>query len=354
MPTLIKPNALRTGDRIACVSSSWGGPGTFPHRYGAGKRQLEAAFGVEVVEMPHTLAAPDFVADHPEARAADLMRAFKDPDIHGIVSSIGGDESIRILPWLDLDVIRHHPKPYLGYSDSTVTHFACFAAGIVSFYGPSVMSGFAENAGLFPYLEDAVRKTLFQTNAVGELEPNRDGWTVERLDWADPALQTKPRVRQPCTGWRFARGRGVYEGPLIGGCLESVNFLRGTAIWPAPERWSGAVLFLETSEEAPSPTLLARELRTYAAMGILERLSAILLGRPGGNVPLEAFEAYDDAVTQVLDEHGIDDIGVVTGMDFGHTDPMLVLPYGISARIDCDARTVSLTEPAVLPRPDSA
>lgn len=87
------------------MSLSWGGPATFPHRYEAGKRQLENAFGVEVVEMPNTLAeAATLVAD-PAARASDLRRAFADPDIAGVVSTIGGDDSIRLLPHLDLELV---------------------------------------------------------------------------------------------------------------------------------------------------------------------------------------------------------------------------------------------------------
>jgi len=76
---LKKPRHLKPGDRIAVVSPSWGGPGTFPDRHEAGVRQLEQTFGVRVVEMKHTRAAPDFVAAHPELRAADLMAAFAVP-----------------------------------------------------------------------------------------------------------------------------------------------------------------------------------------------------------------------------------------------------------------------------------
>jgi muramoyltetrapeptide carboxypeptidase LdcA involved in peptidoglycan recycling len=77
---LRRPPRLRAGDRIAALTLSWGGPGAIPHRYEAGKRQLEAAFGVEVVEMPHTLADPDSVAANPTARADDIHRALADPD----------------------------------------------------------------------------------------------------------------------------------------------------------------------------------------------------------------------------------------------------------------------------------
>lgn len=73
----------------------------------------------------------------------------------------GDNDSIRMLPSIDLDVIKNDPKVFMGYSDSTICHCACFRAGLVSYYGPAIMAGFAENRGLFPYMERSVRQTLF-------------------------------------------------------------------------------------------------------------------------------------------------------------------------------------------------
>jgi muramoyltetrapeptide carboxypeptidase LdcA involved in peptidoglycan recycling len=345
---MLKPRKLCPGDRLAAVSLSWGGPGKHPHRYGAGKRQLEEEFGVELVEMRHTLRDPGWLHRNPQARADDLMQAFADSSVQGIVSTIGGDDSIRLLPFLDLEVIRSNPKVFLGYSDTTVTHWACFRAGLVSFYGPSVMAGFAENAGMFSYMVDSVRRTLFRAEPVGVVEPNPDGWTVEHLDWAVPEHQNRPRKLNPHLPWRFLQGSGRVQGHLLGGCLEVMEFLRGTAVWPEPAAWQNAILFFETSEEAPPPTTVIRALRSYAAMGVLERLAGILMGRPGGGVPVEDFQRYDDAVLQVVaEEQGLTHLPIVTRMDFGHTDPMFMLPYGVRAEIDCESQRFAILESGV-------
>jgi len=346
--TLMKPRKLRPGDTVATVSLSWGGPAAFPQRYEAGKRQLQDDFGLTVVEMPHTLRDATWLQQNPRARADDLLQAFADASVRAIVSTIGGDDAIRLLPFIDLDVIRSNPKVFLGYSDTTVIHLVCLRAGLVSFYGPSIMAGFAENGGLFPYMVDSVRKTLFSSVPVGRIEPNAAGWTAEFLDWAEPELQTCKRQLTPSTGWRFLQGRGLRRGPLIGGCLEVLGWLRGTDVWPRPELLRDAILFLETSEEAPPPTAVVRQLRVYAAMGILRELAGILVGRPGGPVPSEQFDAYDRAIRQVVDEEeGLRDLPVITRMDFGHTDPMFVLPYGVQAEIDCDAHVFTVTEHSV-------
>lgn len=230
-----------------------------------------------------------------------------------------------------------------------MTHWACFKAGLVSFYGPSIMAGFAENTGMFPYMASSVRRALFSTALIGLIEPNRDGWTVEHVDWAVPENQARKRKLNAPEPWRFLQGRGVADGHLIGGCLEVMEFLRGTPIWPELAVWDGAMLFLETSEEAPLPRVLARALRSYAAMGILEKLSGILLGRPGGGVPVEEFVRYEDAVLEVVSgEEGLTGLPVIARMDFGHTDPMFVLPIGVRARIDCEAQQLRVLESGVV------
>ncbi len=342
---MLKPAKLNPGDKVAAISLSWGGPGALPHRYQAGKRQLEEVFGLRVVETPHALHDPAWLAKNPQARADDLMGAFHDPSIKAIIATIGGEDSIRLLPWIDLEVIRQNPKVFLGFSDTTVTHLACFKAGLVSFYGPAIMAGFAENAGMFPYMVDSVRRNLFSTEPPGVISPNREGWTVERLEWTVPENQGRPRKLNPPLPWRFIQGQGVVQGRLIGGCVEVLDWLRGTPVWPPEEAWQDAILFLETSEEAPPPLIVERTLRSLAAMGILSKLSGLLFGRPGGGVPVQDFALYDGAILGVIrDESGRPDLPVVTCMDFGHTDPMFVLPYGVLAQIDLQRQEFSIME----------
>ena len=346
---MIKPQKLRAGDKVAAVTLSWGGPGTFPHRYEAGKRQLQETFGLTVVEMAHTLHDDAWLRDHPQARADDLMQAFLDPEIKAIISTIGGDDSIRLLPYLDLDVMRDNAKIFMGYSDTTICHMACFKAGLVSFYGPAIMAGFGENGGLFPYMVDSVREMLFSSAPAGPVLPNEDGWTVELLDWADADKQSQKRRLNPCGGWRFLQGRDVHRGPLIGGCFSVLDWLRGSDFWPDLETWRGAILFLETDEDAPPPEVVKYGLRTYAALGILQQLSGILFGRPGGQIDPQTFSQYDDVLRLVVaEEEGLVDLPIITQMDFGHTDPMFVLPYGVQAEIDYDNRQFSITENAVI------
>jgi len=347
-----KPNALRPGDRVAAVTLSGGGPGAVPWRYEAGKRQLETEFEIAVVEMPHTLRDPEWLAQNPSARADDLQQALEDDTIAGIVSTIGGSDSIRLLPLLDLEAITSHPKVFVGYSDTTVSHLAFAKAGVTSFYGPSVMAGFGENGGMHTYLVDSFRRTVMTPEAVGVVSPNRAGWTHERLPWTDPKNQTERRRLNEPIDWRFLQGTGRHSGRLIGGCVEVLDWLRGTRVWPTLDEWQGSILVLETSESGFSPADLSTRLRSLAAVGVLERTAGIIMGRPGGGVDPQTFPDYDAALLRIVrDEQGLTELPVVTRMDFGHTDPMMTLPFGVLAEIDCDTKTFGLTERAVVQEP---
>jgi muramoyltetrapeptide carboxypeptidase LdcA involved in peptidoglycan recycling len=93
---------------------------------------------------------------------------------------------------------------FLGYSDTTVSHLACFRAGLTSFYGPAFISGFAENCGMFPFMTASVRKTLFSSDPIGVIEPHREGWTVEHLDWSVPEHQAS-----------FSEEEGLTDLPIV-------------------------------------------------------------------------------------------------------------------------------------------
>ena len=349
MRTLIKPHKLTAGDTIATISLSWGGAGVFRYRYEIGKSRLHDIFGLNVVETKYALRDPEWVYQNPKARASDLMDAFANPEIKGIFSMIGGDDSIRLLPYIDYDVIRNNPKVFLGFSDSTVTHFICRKAGLSSFYGPAVLTAFAENVNMHRYTVDSFKKNLFTSELIGLLPENDEGWTAESLDWSVETNQMILRKLNSPEDWQFIQGSGKVKGHLIGGCVEVLQFIIGTEIWPIVSDWENAILFLETSEEGMLPCQLERFLRGLGAQKIIKRLAGIIFSKPGGHlVNLADFGQYDKCILKILKEFDRSDLPVVTNMDFGHTDPMMTLPYGRIMQIDVDEKKITLLESAVI------
>jgi muramoyltetrapeptide carboxypeptidase LdcA involved in peptidoglycan recycling len=344
----IKPLHLKRGDRVAVVTPCWGGPSSFPHRYEAGKRQLASLFDFEIVEMPHVRANADWLHSNPKARADDFMAAFSDRTVKAVIASIGGDDSYRLIPHVDLEVLRRNPKVFLGYSDTTVLSFGLLKAGMTSFYGPTIMSGFAENGGPHRHMVQSLEKTLFSPVAPGLVEPNTDGWTVEYLPWEDSKNQSRRRTLQPFNGPRLLRGQGKARGRLIGGCADTLETLKGTSWWPPLEVWKGSILFYETSEDAPSPELVAQWLRNFADQGILQVLNGILFARPGGRISSATYVKYDHELLRTLDECELPNLPVLSNLDFGHTDPIFTLPYGVEAEIDCENRSFAIIESAVV------
>lgn len=245
-PSFIKPPRLKAGDTLAAISLSSGLAHHLPHRYEAGKRQLEEALRVRVIEAPHALRSDEWLRQNPEARAHDLHWALSNPEVAGIISTIGGDDSVRILPHLDADMIRANPKVLMGFSDTTITLTAFLNAGVMAFHGPAIMTEFAENLGIAPFVIDSVQRVLFgaepapwEASAV---------WTEEFLDWAVLKNQGTPRKWQSNPGHTWLGGEAAAEGHVIGGNIEVLEFIKGTPYWPPRALWRGAVFLIETSE----------------------------------------------------------------------------------------------------------
>ncbi|WP_066371312.1 S66 family peptidase [Neobacillus fumarioli] len=341
---LVKPKKLQPGDRVATVSPSWGGAGNpgLRWRYEQGVKRLEEIFGLQVIPMPNSLKGGDYLYQYPQARAEDLMTAFSDKSIKGIIANIGGEESIRLLPYIDFDVIYRNPKIFMGYSDVTISHLFCHKAGISSFYGPAILTDFAENVEMDPYTINMVNRTLFSNEIIGEIQPAKE-WTSERLEWIE-ANKNKRRTMQKNTGYELLQGSGIVQGRLIGGCMEVLEFAKGTEIWPEEKYWENSILFFETSEDQPEPTYIRYWLRNYAAQGILQKAKGIIFGKPKDE---KYYEEYKHEILKVMKEYALEELPILYNLNFGHTEPKFILPYGAMAEIDCTKVTFSILESGV-------
>lgn len=160
---MLKPHALKAGDKVAIVSLSNGmlGEKRFIHKYQLAKHRMEELYGLHVVAMPNALKGIDYLYQNPESRAEDFIEAFRNQEIKAVFNAIGGDDTIRLLPYIDFDVLRNNPKIFTGFSDSTTNHFMLHKAGVVSYYGLSVMNNWAEYVEINPYTKDAMDNMLF-------------------------------------------------------------------------------------------------------------------------------------------------------------------------------------------------
>lgn len=344
---MIKPKKLNKGDKIAIVSLSNGmaGDKIFRHRYEIGKKRIEEVFELEVVEMRNTLKGSEYLYKHPEARAEDMMEAFSNEEIKAIFSNIGGEDTVRLLPYIDFNIIKNNPKIFMGYSDTTVNHFMCYKAGLISFYGPSVLGEFAENVLMHDYTKRWIEKVLFKSEIIGNVLPS-DKWTSEYLEWAKEKNNSIKRKMKRNKGYELLQGKGKVRGKLIGGCIESLEGIKGTELWPDLNEWDSGILFLETSEGKPEPEYIKRWMRNYVAQGIIDKLNGIIIGKPKDET---YYEEYKEMYIKVISEEcERKDLPILYNMNFGHTSPMCIIPLGIEAEIDCDEGSFRILESGVV------
>ncbi len=342
----IKSRRLHDGDTVAVISTSWGGPHVYPHIYDMGLSNLRDLFGLRIKEYPSTRMSPSELVDHPQQRAADLNQAFADESVTAVIVSIGGEDSARILPYLDADIIRANPKIFIGFSDTTTQHVFCHNLGLVTFYGPSVMAGISQ-LRRFPESEMHIRSLLFEPRETYHYQPFPK-WTSGYPDWSNSANAGQVKELHTHDGWHWLNGSGVRCGRLFGGCFEVLEFLKGTRHWPAEEFWRDRIIFLETSEDKPSVNQVRQWLFNYGVQGVFDQAAGLLIGRAHGYMDVEKTELDAVILKTVVDQFGASQLPIITNMDFGHTDPQWILPLGINVELNCEQEAFRLLEPAVL------
>ena len=343
-PVFTSPPKLAAGDRVAVVSPSFAAPGQFPAVHALAMRRLREEFGLEPVEYPTTRRLGSSSQD----RAADLMAAFADPGIRAVLASIGGDDEITVLPFLDPEVVLADPKPFAGYSDNTNLLNWLWNLGVASYHGGSTMVHLGRGGRLHPVSAGSLRAALLDGGDV-DLHPV-PVFSEDELNWDTPESLDREPPGQPAPGWIWHQPGRVITGPVWGGNLEILhwNLAAGRSIRP-PGDYAGCVLLLETSEELPPAEEVFRMLRNFGERGLLAQFPAILvgtakaaaIGRPAS--PDQRTRYREDqraAILRALSVYNPTTMAVFN-LDVGHTDPQWVLPYGGTITVDGPARRIT-------------
>jgi muramoyltetrapeptide carboxypeptidase LdcA involved in peptidoglycan recycling len=307
-------------------------------------RRIRDELGLVPVEYPTTRRLGASSAD----RAADLHAAFADPSIRAVFATVGGDDSITVLPHLDPAVFRADPKPYFGYSDNTNVLNWLWFHGIASYHGGSTQVHLGRGGALHPTSVGSLRSALFDSAEV-ELTAAAEFWEDE-IEWTDPAALTSTNPPVPSDGWFWHQPDRVVTAPTWGGNLEILHWTLAVSRFVRPVAdYAGCVLLLETSEEMPPAEEVFRILRNAGERGLLEQFPAVLMGRAKASVytdvrTTEQRVAYRaDQRAAVLRAFGAynPDAMIVFDVDLGHTDPQWVLPYGGQMTVDGPNRRIT-------------
>jgi muramoyltetrapeptide carboxypeptidase LdcA involved in peptidoglycan recycling len=339
---MIKPAKLRIGDVIGIISPSWGGPSIFPHIYESGIKNLKS-LGFKVKELPTARGAAKYQYENPQVRAQDVNNAFADKEIKGIITTIGGDDSVRLLPFLDQKIIKENPKFFMGYSDSSILTTFMNKLGLVSFNGPSIMAGFSQMQSEGKEFQKHLKEFLLEDFDEYEYQ-KYSNYFNNYPNWKNKTSTGKVSKSIKNTGWRWIQGNATVQGKLFGGCIEVLEFIKGTDFWFEKDFWNGKILFFETSEEKPTISHVKYMLRNYGTQGVFEKISGVLFGR-ARDYSDEEKQELDDTLRQTIGvEFGKKDLPIISNMDFGHTDPQIILPLGINAEINTKNKSFRLLE----------
>ncbi len=306
---MVKPRALRPGDRLAVVAPASAFERTAFEQGLAEIRRL----GFEPVYEPSVFARKRYLAGSAEVRAAALRRAWADPSIAGLIGVRGGYGSAQVLPLLDAEEIRRARKPLVGSSDLTaLLTFSVGRAGVVAFHGPMLVGRLAR--GEAGYDRESLLGALCRRAPLGELAP--------------PGLET---IRP-----------GEASGLLLGGTVTQLLASLATpfAFDPPP----GYVLFFD--EVGERPYRLDRMVTQLIQAGLLGRAAAIVIGElPDCDEPGGAPTAREVMADVLADFPG----PVVFGFPSGHTrGPAMTLPLGVACRVVADRRPRLVIEEAAV------
>lgn len=350
-----KPRKLKNGDKVAIVSLSSGmlGEEFCSHNIEIGVKRLRE-YGLEPVFMPNSLRGIEYLNEHPEARASDLKQAFIDDSIAGVICAIGGDDTYRLLPFLMedkefIDAVKATPKLFTGFSDTTINHLMFYKLGLSTFYGPNFICDLGEISNeMLPYTKRAF-ESYFAGSENTEIVSS-DVWYEERSDFSRTAIGTERTAHKEERGFELIQGNSIFCGELLGGCLESLYDMLSVnryadqkticekyGIFPGKDEWKGKILFIETSEEKPTPARFEKELLAVKSQGVFDVISGIIVGKPQD-------ETYYEEYKTVLKKVVGNDLPIVCNINFGHATPRTTLPYGAKVCVNAKRRIIEFVK----------
>lgn len=234
-----------------------------------------------------------YLAGTDKRRAEEFTELLKMRDVAAVMFARGGYGSQRIIPLLNRDELKEHPKPVIGFSDITpLLAFLRQSCGFPTFYGP-VVTQFGHTKG--------------STTADAFLN----------------AVTTAGPVKNFHMGMSRVLKSGEALGELVGGCLSLINSSMGT---PYELNAEGSILFIEEVNE--KIYVLDRMLTQLKNSGVLAKTKGLIFG----SILPPSDETYDveSMIKDVLKDYAGP---VVTGFPAGHIDEFVTLPLGTKTKL---------------------
>lgn len=321
---------LKVGDSIGIFSPS--APITYlcPKRFQRAKKYLEEK-GFNIIEGNLTEKHDFYRSGGIKERAEELNNLIRNPEVKCIMSTIGGMNSNSILPYIDYEAFKRHPKIIIGYSDVTAILLGIYAqTGISTYYGPALVASFGE---LPPFVEDTYKyfkDIVIDTTMIPYEFKIPDYWTEEFINW-----ETQDRGKAKRENQWITVHEGVTQGRVIGGNLNTMQGIWGSKYMP--EIMDGDILFIEDCLK--DIATIERSFSHLKVNGVFDKISGIILGKHESFKDLNTGRKPYEVLLEVL---GDKKLPFIAEFDCCHTHPMMTLPIGANIELDATNRKVSI------------
>ncbi|MBC1483700.1 LD-carboxypeptidase [Listeria sp. FSL L7-1558] len=309
------PAKLKQGDEIRIIAPSRSMSIIMDNQIKLAEKRLnELGFVVSFGE--HVLETDCMMSSSIHSRVSDIHEAFNDTNVKAILTVIGGFNSNQLLPYLDYELISENPKILCGFSDITALATAIYTQTELVTYSGAHFSTFSMERGL-DYTIESFQACLTQTEAY--LFKESDFWSDDL--WY---LDQQNRNFIPNTGLSVVH-HGEAEGTLLGGNLCTLNLLQGTEFMP---NLKDTILFLEDDEQT-TPELFDRNLESLLSQPGADEIKGLVIGRFQNKSAVT-----EEQLSYIIQtKTALHNIPVITGADFGHTQPNATFPIGGTVKI---------------------
>lgn len=331
---MIFPNSLNNNNKIGVTAPSAGAIKESDHiRFNNAKTALNAK-GYDVIFTDNVFTSDPYGrSSDKETRAHEFMSLINDKSIDYIVSAKGGDYLAEMLPLIDFEAIKENPKWIQGYSDNTSILFAittlCDIATVYSYnfgnYGMNTWhKSVADNLSI---LEGNLKIQKSFDMYQNSFDDNTNGF-----NFTDNVILKSGHDTD----------EEIFEGRLIGGCLDVLVDIAGTkyenAVSFADKYGDDGIIWYIESFDAVGERIIIN-LWKLKELGWFKNVKGFIFGRPCFYKSFCEL-SYMDAVMTSLAEFNVP---VIFDADIGHREPQWTMINGAKARMHYKTGKATLT-----------
>lgn len=236
-------------------------------------------------------------AGTPKDRANDINDMFLDDNVSIIICIEGGETCNIVLPYLDFELIRKHPKIIIGYSDVSILLETIYEkTGLVTFHG----------AEFYEYGIENFQEVLWKNFQEGLMKASN------KITLGDDYAVVR---------------EGTFSGISIGTNLGCTMNLLGTPYMPSMKE---KILFLEAYHIDQKESI--RRLEQLRQAGIFEDVNAIVIGYIYAFQKENKYDkSFETIVLEILKDTSVP---IIKCNLFGHQIPNQIIPIGVKTEID--------------------